>query len=206
MTTKKKAAKKSTSGTLNILSESQIRKVLNSMFYEANKDFLSSPNDISEYDVQNGFFKFLKYELKNKGVSIRKERQKNDISIQLFNEKKPILDYVFEIKTFIKKSESISFEKVIKDFAKLQEFISNSELKNKKAFFLLASTQNKLVKAKGKNKVLSDFCLNNKNRKEFENEIGSEIKVYRSYFIGSANHGNNEPILNQIRFFLFEIK
>ena len=81
MTTKKKAAKKSTSGTLNILSESQIRKVLNSMFYEANKDFLSSPNDISEYDVQNGFFKFLKYELKNKGVSIRKERQKNDISI-----------------------------------------------------------------------------------------------------------------------------
>jgi len=191
---------------LKILSDSQIRKVLNSMFYEANKDFLSSPNDISEYDVQNGFFKFLKYELKNKGVSIRKERQKNDISIQLFNKKKPILDYVFEIKTFIKKSESISFEKVIKDFAKLQEFISNSELKNKKAFFLLASTQNKLVKAKGKNKVLSDFCLNNKNRKEFENEIGSEIKVYRSYFIGSANHGNNEPILNQIRFFLFEIK
>jgi hypothetical protein len=191
---------------LKILSDSQIRKVLNSMFYEANKDFLSSPNDISEYDVQNGFFKFLKYELKNKGVSIRKERQKHDISIQLFNEKKPILDYVFEIKTFIKKSESISFEKIKKDFKKLQDFISNSELKNKKAFFLLASTQNKLVKAKGKNKVLSDFCLNNKNRKEFENEIGSEIKVYRSYFIGSANHGNNEPILNQIRFFLFELK
>ena len=116
------------------------------------------------------------------------------------------LHYVFEIKTFIKKSESISFEKVIKDFAKLQDFISNSELKNKKAFFLLASTQNKLVKAKGKNKVLSDFCLDNKNRKEFENEIGSEIKVYRSYFIGSVNHGNNEPILNQIRFILFEIK
>ena len=191
---------------LKILSDSQIRKVLNSMFYEANKDFLSSPNDISEYDVQNGFYKFLKFELKNKGLSIRKERQKYDVSIQLFNEKKPILDYVFEMKTFIKKSESISFEKVIKDFEKLKDFISNSELKNKKAFFLLASTQNKLVKAKGKNKVLSDFCLNNKNRKEFENEIGSEIKVYRSYFIGSANHGNNEPILNQIRFFLFELK
>jgi hypothetical protein len=206
MPIKKKNTKISTSGSLNILSESQIRNALNSLFYEANKDFLSSPKDISEYDVQTGFFKFLKYELKNKGLSIRKERQKYDISIQLFNKKKIILDYVFEMKTFIKKSESISFEKIIKDVKKLQEFISNTKLKNKKAFFLVASTQNKLVKAKGKNKLFSDFCIYNNNRKEFENTIESEIKVYRSFFIGSANHGNNEPILNQIRFFLFELK
>jgi hypothetical protein len=200
------ATTKSTPLKFDILSENQIRKVLNSMFYEANNDFLSSPNDISEYDVQNGFYKFLKFELKNKGFSIRKERQKYDVSIQLFNEKKPILDYVFEMKTFIKKSESISVEKVKKDFEKLQDFISNSELKNKKAFFLLASTHNKLVKAKGKNKLISNFCLHNKSRKEFESTIGSEIKIYRSYFIGSYNHGNSEPILNQIRFFLFELK
>ena len=48
------------------------------------------------------------------------------------------------MKTFIKKSESISFEKVIKDFKKLQDFILNSELKNKKAATLKSNSYGSL--------------------------------------------------------------
>jgi hypothetical protein len=191
---------------INILPDTQIRNILNSLFYEANKDFLLGANDISEYDIQNNFFKLLKNELKNKGLSIKKERKKRDISIQFLTKQNIILDFVIELKTFIKKTESISFENILKDIKKLKEFISQSNIKNKKAFILIAATQMKLIKAKGKNKLFSDFCIHNHNRKEFESVIDSEFKVYRSFFIGTGNNGNSEPILNQIRFFLFEIK
>lgn len=197
---------KNTATDTNMLSESQIRHVLNSLFFEGNNQYLKSPNDISEYDIQDIFSNYLRDQLKNKRVSIKKERKKYDISIQKFGDKKLVVNYRIEIKTFLKNNESLSFQKIQSDFEKLQVFLSKPKDIEMKAFFLIAVTQKKLESARGINKLFSEFCLHNLNRSELKKIIGFGFKVYRSYFIGAGNNGNNEPILNQIRFFLFEIK
>ena len=85
---------------IKLLPETTLRKILNINYFKINAEFISSDQDISEYDIQHIFFSELKNQMKNKGCEVRKEKARVDITLTTADETKK---YFFEVKSYIKK-------------------------------------------------------------------------------------------------------
>ena len=109
----------------NLLSESTLRKILNTTYFKVNSDFIANEEEISEYEIQYSFFDVLKNQLKNKGFIVNKEKKRVDITI---SDKDETIKYCFEVKSYIKSHEKIAISEINKDITDLEVFLSEKDV------------------------------------------------------------------------------
>jgi hypothetical protein len=186
----------------NLLSESTLRKILNTTYFKVNSEFIANEEEISEYEIQYSFFDVLKNELKNKGFIVKKEKKRVDITI---SDRDETIKYCFEVKSYIKSHEKIAISEINKDITDLEVFLSEKDVLEKRAFVLLAIREKTLQTSNSKNKDLANY-LNHKSKatpliinKGYQHHLTSSYTIAHNTSIVKKSNGN------QVRLFLIEI-
>jgi len=190
----------------DFLNNSNLRLVVNSLFFDINEQNIIARNDVSEYDIQNRFLFYLKLIAKNTGYGVKRETRKIDVLISKKRKSRTVSEYAFEIKTYIKKHESLSLAVILKDVNKLRKHLLVKRIKNKRAFLLIGISQKKLNNIKGKGKLIAHFLRKEVQAKQIAKCFGTSISIIRSFQICSSLRKDKASINSQIRFFLIEIQ
>jgi hypothetical protein len=186
---------------IKLLPETTLRKILNINYFKINAEFISSDQDISEYDIQHIFFSELKNQMKNKGCEVRKEKARVDITLTTADETKK---YFFEVKSYIKNQERISFDGIASDIDKLEDLISGNDKIEKRGFMLLAICEKTLKNVKKRNKALADYLNHNTKLSPFKKN-GFQHSLFTSFTIAHNNSNLKKNIIHQVRLYLIEI-
>lgn len=184
-----------------LFSETTLRKILNVSYFKINAEFISFGQDLSEYDIQHVFFSELRNHMRNKGCEVRKEKGKVDITVTTIDE---TINYFFEVKSYLKSQERISFDGIAHDIDKLEDLISRNDKIEKRGFLLLAICEKTLQNVKKRNKVLADYLNHIISVPPFQKN-DFQYSLFTSYTISHSNSHFKKKIIHQVRLYLIEI-
>ena len=184
------------------------RDLINYLYFDLNRLRYFIGDEIFEYDIQSSIHQFLKQRLKNKNISVQREKQgKVDIVIQIRDEKRNQLSStLIEVKSFIKNRENINYKKIYSDIQKLSIKIK----KNVEGYFLLVIKESHLNQ-KRSNPLLSTFITTLKSKKKTHNFIIEEhlvkTRIIRSLKTSYEKGDKVDKVHKaQVRLFIFQLK
>lgn len=183
----------------SVISKNLLYKVINKAFFSINADLLINGSRIFEYDIQYHLTNSFKEILKNKKIAVVREQELIDITLRKYYLKGKSISLPIEIKTFIKKTESISLDSIKKDFEKLKNIKAKFKSKYENGILILAIKEEKLVKSKGENKRFAEYLNYSKDFSSIHPEF--KWKRIRSYSLISSRATKTNVIPNQIRLF-----
>lgn len=186
--------------TTSIISNSQLYKIINYTFFQINNELLINGEKIFEYDIQYYLKNAFKLFLKNKNFAVIREKNQVDITIRKFYQRQKTINIPIEIKTFIKNKETISFSKIKSDIIKIEKLKKSKNEKYENGLMIIAISEEKLRKTKGRNKLFCDFLTDTNNLKSRTSDL--PWKVMRSHYLSG---GKNSVLANQIRLFVLVI-
>jgi hypothetical protein len=183
----------------SVISKNLLYKVINKAFFSINADLLINGSRIFEYDIQYHLTNSFKEILKNKKIAVVREEELIDITLRKYYLKSKSISLPIEIKTFIKKTESISIVSIKKDIEKLKNIKAKFKSKYENGILILAIKEEKLVKSKGENKRFAEYLTCSKDFSSIHPEF--KWQRIRSYSLISSRATKTNVIPNQIRLF-----
>jgi hypothetical protein len=183
----------------SVISKNLLYKVINKAFFSINADLLINGSRIFEYDIQYHLTNSFKEVLKNKKIAVVREEELIDITLRKYYLKSKSISLPIEIKTFIKKTESISIVSIKKDIDKLKNIKAKFKSKYENGILILAIKEEKLVKSKGENEHFAEYLTCSKGFSSIHTEF--KWQRIRSYSLISSRATKTNVIPNQIRLF-----